>query len=483
MSTVFAGRKPERLYQFLNDVFSIPRPSGHEEQIAGYVLRFAKAKGLRAVTDGMHNVLVYKPGSAGMERLAPVLLEGHLDMVAAKEPQSVHDFLKDPIRVCVRDGWAYADGTTLGADNGCAVAMMLALLDDDTLMHPPLECLFTASEETGYDGIKAFDFSWIHARRAIGLDAGSEGVFRKGVSTKYKNEFVLPIVRENADGQRAVVEVSGLRGGSPSMAIPWDRACAIRLMGRLLHALTCQCGARIVWADKRQNPGLAQDCRAEILLPENTLDAARALIQAQQASLRAEYRQTDPDIALSLTPAAASAPAPMDPPSSARLAALLYLMPFGAPRRVAGRCDEPRVCLCARTVQTQDDQVRITTWISADLQAIGLAQQQEIETFFEIFGARCTGRQIDPGWDPQPDSPLRETMRQTYAALFGREPVVNVSHGGNDCVVLKQRLPEMDVVTTAATYLDYHTPRERLDLESFEKVYLLLTRTLAQLCR
>jgi dipeptidase D len=171
----FMNRSPENLYRFLFDVFSIPRPSGKEEKIAGYLVEFARARGLDHYRDSMNNVLIRKQGSPGYESEPPVLIEGHTDMVAVKTPGSSHDFDTDPIDLIVEENWVRANGTTLGADNGCAVAIMLALLDDDSLAHPPLECLFAAQEEPGMLGMKGFDFDQIRARRGIGLDAGSKG--------------------------------------------------------------------------------------------------------------------------------------------------------------------------------------------------------------------------------------------------------------------------------------------------------------------
>ena len=262
MANPFAGRKPERLYEFMYDIFSIPRPSNHEEKMARYVMDFAEAKGLEYYTDSWNNVLIRKVGSPGMEALPPVLLEGHMDIVPIKDTDSDHDFLTDPIDLIVEGNWVHGNKTTLGADNGCAVAIMLAVLDDDSLVHPPLECIFTVREELGMLGMMDFDLAQIKSRRVIGLDAGAEGIFRKGVSSKYKNKFSLPLRREECEGKVYDLEISGLCGGHAQMAFPADRACAIKLMGRVLYKLLDKFDIRVNLIDKTVNRGVAEDCRA-----------------------------------------------------------------------------------------------------------------------------------------------------------------------------------------------------------------------------
>ena len=203
-------REPQALYHFFEDISRIPRVSFHEKQVSQYLVDFAESRGLWYYRDEMYNVLIKKEGSRGCENLPPILLEGHVDMVAAKAEESSHNFETDPIELVVEGNILRANKTTLGADNGCAVAMMLTLLDKEDLVHPPLECLFTAQEETGLDGAKGFDLSKIDSRRVIGLDAGSEGVFRKGTTTKVQMTSALKTDREEIKGRIYELVVEGL---------------------------------------------------------------------------------------------------------------------------------------------------------------------------------------------------------------------------------------------------------------------------------
>lgn len=482
MPNPFIGREPKRLYDFLYDVFSIPRPSGHEEKMAEYVVNFARKRGLEYVTDEMLNVLIRKPASPGQGNVPPILLEGHMDIVTVKAPDSKHDFLKEPIDLITEGDWVHGNKTTLGADNGCAVAIMLALLDDDDLVCPPVECLFTVQEELGMLGADGFDLSQIRARRVIGLDAGSEGVFRKGVSSKYKNVFKFPVEREKAGGETYEVTVSGLLGGSPSEAVSLDRACAIKLAGRVLYRLITRYDARINLVDKSKNPGVAEDCKAVITISDVSIEELHALAEEMQKAMRGEYAESESDITVKITKCTRGEFEPMTAASSLAVAGALYLMPYGSSRRVIERSEEPRCFFVLRHLSTDEAGVKLETMVSADKQSIGTALQDEIKTLFTLLGAEIIKDDFDFGWDPEENSPLREVMRQTYIQLFDMEPIINVSHGGNDCVIIKKKIPEFDVVTTAATYLDYHTIYERLDMVSFEKVYYLIKKTLENLC-
>ncbi len=481
MDKVFNGRKPERLYEFLSDVFSIPRPSEHEEQMAEYVISFAENKGLEYIADSMHNVLVRKPASAGMENVPPVLIEGHMDMVAVKTEGSKHDFLKDPIELELKDGWVKGRETSLGADNGCAVAIMLALLDDDSLVHPELECLFTVQEELGMLGAEGFDAKNIRSRRVIGLDAGEEGVFRKGVSCKFYSGFDFPISREPFDGNCYEISVSGSKCGSLSEAIPFDRACYAKLLGKVLHELAIDGKIRIVEVFNPEDSGELQISKA-IVRASFSINEILCFAKAKEDAFREEFSRSEPDLSISVIEVDGGNAEPFDLESTLRISGLLYLLPYGNSRRVLERPNEVRDFFGVKEINCKRDSIYIKTVISADSKIVGESLLNETKTFFSIFGSKMIEEDFDPGLMPQKDSQIRDQMKEAYIELFGHEPVINFSHGGNDCVVLKRKIPELDVITTAATYPDYHTVNERLNLDSFEKVYALIIRTLERLC-
>ena len=528
-------RQPKVLYHYFEDISAIPRVSGNEKGIAAYVTGVAKAHGLWYYEDALHNVLVRKPASKGLEHLPPVLLEGHLDMVGEKTEDSPHNFDTDPLELVEEGNILRASHTTLGADNGCAVAIMLKVLTDDSLVHPPVECLFTVQEEVGLVGAEYFDASQIRSRRVIGLDAGSEGVFRKGTTTKFEITSHFPVAREPRKGTLYRLYVSGLKGGDQGAGIPLERICGIRMLFRVLHYLNREMDVRLVQVSK---PGIQKSipecCLAYVSLVSGDAGRMREIVNCQQERIRKEYEESDPGICIQLEevsgdgkagrsmsevwppagelhegraaakpgagelregrlevePGAGDSETGMPKMSEAgmltgecsrRLTEAMYLAPYGARNRHLARLEEVSCSVITKWIATEQNRITVFRVISMEEQVQGEALLEELEAFMEHFGFEKAKVSVSEGWNWERHSPIRDAMVSTYQKLFGKEPVVNISHGGNDCVVLKRKIPEMDMITTAATYVDYHTPYEQLYMDTFEKVSLLVEKTLETL--
>ncbi len=476
---IITDREPAALYHYFEDISAIPRVSRNEAAIAAYIIDVARAHGLWYYEDDLHNVLVRKPGSPGCEGLPWVLLEGHLDMVGEKTEDSDHDFDKDPLELIVEGNILRANKTTLGADNGCAVALMLKILTDTTLVHPPVECLFTVQEEIGLVGARYFDASLLKSRRVIGLDAGSEGVFRKGTSNKIEMTALFAVNREPVKGTVYRLLVDGLKGGDQGAGIPLERICAIKMTARVLHHLNKEMDVRIISLDKI-GKSIPESCLSYIALVDGSEKKMFEIIKQQQDLIRREYRESDPGICIQASQVKKEGEM-LTRPDSRSLTEAIYLMPYGAKNRSLARMDEVTCSIIMKKIYTKQDGIRIFTVISAEQMINGEALNEEITTFMKHFGFTIEKCAFNKGWIPSEKSLIRDTMIKAYIELFGKAPIVNISHGGNDCVVLKEKIPEMDMVTTAATYVDYHTPNERLYLDTFEKVCRLIERTLAML--
>lgn len=496
--------EPRELYRFFQDISAIPRVSGNEAGAAAYVVEVARTHGLWYYEDDLHNVLVRKPASPGLEHLPPVLLIGHLDMVGEKTADSAHDFTRDSLELVVEGNVLRANGTTLGADNGCGVAIMLKVLTDPALVHPPVECLFTVQEEVGLVGMEHFDVSHIRSRRAIGLDAGSEGVFRKGTTTKYEITSHFPLVREPVQGNVFRLYISGLKGGDQGAGIPLERICAIRMLFRVLHHMNRELDVRLISVSK---PGIKKSipecCLAYVALVSGEKDRMQQIAAEQQEQIRQEYAESDPGICVELAEAAAGMlpetddagkmaeeSAPLEPlirqgmltrECSRRLTEAMYLAPYGARNRHLSQPQEVSCSVITKWIAAEETRITVFQVISMEEAIQGKALLEELRTYMEQFGFEAGDLHVSEGWNWERESPIRDTMVETYRKLFGKLPVVNISHGGNDCVVLKRKLPEMDMITTAATYVDYHTPYERLYMDTFERVCLLVEGTLREL--
>ena len=292
---ILHGQAPERVWHYFEEISAIPRGSGNEAGIADYLEAFARAHGLESYRDALHNVMIYKPASAGCEAAAPLMLQGHTDIVCEKNAEVAHDFLRDPIRLQVVDGWVTADGTTLGADNGIAVAYMLAALDDDTLLHPALECLFTAQEEVGLIGAAAFDGSKIHARRMVNMDCGGEGTVTVSCAGGMRIDLSREVTRVPFAGQALRIFVTGLAGGHSGGQIDKYLGNANRILGRVLAAIPEANLVRVSGGSKDN----AIPREAEAVVAVACRDCAAKAVHAMEETIRAELGAGDRTVVLS----------------------------------------------------------------------------------------------------------------------------------------------------------------------------------------
>ena len=482
ISENFADRNPQDIYCFFEDISKIPRGSGNERAIAEYLVGYAKKHGFSWIHDEYQNVLIRCPGTAGCEDQDPVLLECHTDMVCVKKPGIDHDFTKDPIKlVRDKDGIVHADGTSLGADNGCGVAICLAIMERDDSTHPPLECFFAAQEETGLIGAAKFDAANIRSKRAIGLDAGSDGVFCKGTTTKHSLTIKKDFKTEKSTGQAWTFELSGLCGGYPALCMPMERISAIESCGEILCEIERKIGINIV-----------DICAESRGIPENfkctfTTDSdetiLRKIFKDIERRLQVEYKESEPSLKLNLYKS--DSEIQIMKVDSKEIAYLISLLPYEIFGRNLERLDLVNGFGLCKSILSDNlkGSVIIKAAFSTDTDEKFVRVFEKIKTYLELCNAYCESDEVETGWKPSEHSPIREIMVKAYNELFGKDPIIKISHGGNDCVELYKKIPDMDIVTTAADYINFHTPDEYLVLDSFEREYDLIVHTLELLSR
>ena len=298
MEYVIQGRSPRKLYDFFEQISAIPRGSRNEKEISEYLLAFAAERGLRVWRDDIYNVIIWKDGQNGGECQKPVLLECHTDIVCAKTPDSTHDFLHDPIRLIQEGNILHADRTTLGADNGCGVATILYILDSKDFPHPPLECYFASQEEIGLIGASNIDVSKFKARRAIGLDAGTDGVLCEGASSKYTYELCHAAQWEENHNQSWKLTVSGLMGGHAALWMPMDRQNAARLAGMALNTIRMHTDLRLCRMEG-SDKGIMQQFQANFVTMLSEKDLYREVNEIEM-HLQHEFRDVEPELRLHL---------------------------------------------------------------------------------------------------------------------------------------------------------------------------------------
>ncbi|MGI6264742.1 MAG: aminoacyl-histidine dipeptidase [Acutalibacteraceae bacterium] len=473
---VLDGYEPRRLYQFFEEISAIPRGSGNEAGIAGYLCAFAEKNGLECYRDGLNNVLIKKPAGAGYETHPPVILQGHTDMVCEQNAGTGHDFEREGLRLRVEDGWLSAEGTTLGADDGVAVAIMLALLEDDTLAHPPLECLFTVQEETGMDGAIRFDYDRLAGRTMINLDSESLDVATVSCAGGVTGEMTLSAPRTRTDGTGLVLTLTGLAGGHSGADIHRGRGNAVRLMGRLLTGAGEKTPLRLAAIDGGNKANaIPRECTAAVITGEP--DAFRQAVQTLADAIRRECRPEDAGFALAVTPGEETNA--FSPADTRRILGAVGLAPNGVTATLPTGGVETSCSL--GIVRTAGDTVTLTFMPRSSRESRLDEMQSRLELLAGCLGGAVTFHDRHPGWAYADESRIREIYRRAYRRRFGKDPKIEAIHAGLECGIFSQRLPGLDAVSFGPEAVAIHTPDERLNLRSFADAYALTRDMLGDL--
>jgi dipeptidase D len=480
---VVRGLEPALLWQRFVEFTAIPRGSGNEEAAADYVIRRAKAIGGTHARDRAGNVVVRVPASPGRESAAAVCLQGHLDMVCEKRPEVKHDFLRDPIAL-VRDGdWIAARGTTLGADNGIAVAAILAAIEDPAVAHGPLEALFTVDEENGLTGASGLDSGLLTSRTLLNLDSEEEYALFVGCSGGIDSTGVLRFKREAAPKARAAVEVvvGGLKGGHSGLEIDRGRGNAIRYVARAA-AEVAALGGRLVRVDGgNKRNAIPRDATAVLLVQKDRAEAAVAATTALEAVARAELGAVDPGVTVTAKVVPARGARPLPRRVQERLLRLLLALPHGVLRMSPDIPGLVQTSTNLAVIATGRDRVTISTSQRSSVGSERDATAASVRAAFELAGAEIGSGAGYPGWKPNLDSPVLGRAAAVHRRLFGREPAIKAIHAGLECGIIGEKFPGMDMVSFGPVMEGVHSPDERVNIPSVGRFWGYLTALLDDL--
>ncbi len=472
MSSAIEGLKPAALWKHFADLSRVPRGSKHEEKAAAFVIGHAKRLGLEWAQDRVGNVVVRMPASPGRERRARICLQGHLDMVCEKRPDVRHDFARDPIRLVREGDLLRADGTTLGADNGVAVATCLALMEDRTIEHGPLEFLFTIDEETGLTGAQGLQPGFLESTTLLNLDSEEEGALYVGCSGGRDTTGTWALALDPAPAGAVALEVTvgGLKGGHSGLEIDKGRGNAIKILARAL-ALLAGHGARIARLDGgNKRNAIPRDATALVFVPKAKADAARAALAELAALVRAELASVEPALAVAAKPSRARGRV-LKRALQQKVLRTLQALPHGVLKMSA---DIPGL------VETSTNVAVLTT--TAKTIAIATSQRSSVASeivdatatvgaVLELGGATVTGSDGYPGWKPDLSSRVLETAVRTYERITGKRPEVKAIHAGLECGIIGEKYPGMDMVSFGPTLEGVHSPDERIHIGSVERYW------------
>jgi dipeptidase D len=477
MSEAIEGLKPELVWKHFAAISRVPRCSKNETAVAQYVLETARRLGLAAKQDECGNVLVKKPATPGKINVRSVALQGHLDMVCEKNADKVHDFSKDPIELVRKDNVLMAHGTTLGADNGIAVATNLAIMESAGLEHGPLEFLFTVDEETSLTGAGNLKPDFLESRTLLNLDSEEEGELYVGCAGGRNTTGTWTVDYEKAPKKSVAVTVTvkGLRGGHSGLEIDKGRGNSIKILNRILFALT-ELGAKLsaVNGGNKSN-AIPREAEALLFLPRKKLTDAHEVVGKHNKMIRAELATVEPDLAITLTEAGSARKGKVIPKSlQKRICRTLSALPHGVIKMSAEISWLVETSTNLAVIRTDRNQIVATTSQRSSVASEIDEICQSVSSVLELGKAKVESTDGYPGWKPNLDSPILKLAKDTYRSLFGNEPEVKAVHAGLECGIIGERFPGMDMVSFGPTLQGVHSPDEKIYVDTVEKFWAFL---------
>lgn len=471
--------KPEKVFAYFERICSVPHGSGNMKQISDLCVHFAQELKLKYRQDEVYNVVIWKDASAGYESAEPIILQGHIDMVCAKTQDCTKDMTKEGIDVLTNGQYVWADKTSLGGDNGIAVAMIFAILSDNDLPHPAIEAVLTVDEETGMDGAIALDCSDLKGRKLINIDSEKEGVFTVSCAGGVCLSCFLPGEQRPLSGEIGYdVTITGLCGGHSGVEIDKGRASANHLMGRVLFMAAEQIeGLRV--ADIRGGQAANVICpmnTAKVAVPAADCATFEALLAELEAVLKNEYAFGDAGLKLqyektSLTEA-------LDRETTGEMLYVLFALPQGVQEMSMELPGQVQTSLNLGTIAVEKDGLHFTYSIRSSIASQKNKLKKLLHMIVEKAGGSICGSGDYPGWQFAKESDLRDTVLAAYREISGKEGVITATHGGIECGLFSEKLPGLDAISMGPDLIDIHSVNERLDVASTARVYELLCEIL-----
>jgi dipeptidase D len=488
MGRVLSGLEPGAVFEYFEDLSRIPRESGNEKAVCEYVMDFAKKHGLEHIHDEFGNVVVKKAGTKGYEASEPVIIQGHLDMVCVKTEGSEHDFLTDPIELVIDGDLVRAKDTTLGADNGIAVAMAMAVLASDDVEHPPIEALFTVDEESGMYGAENLDGSVLAGKTLINIDSEEEGYLLASCAGGVRTVVRLPVEWEDAGvdavGVAYKISVKGLQGGHSGTEIDKNRANAIKMLGRALSGIeSLDCSIFHVDGGEKMN-AIAKFADAYVTVdPRREADFLEAL-KAVDSDFKNELSVKDPGYTMAVEKIRGSEFAydrAFSKKTRDAVVSVLRLIPNGVETMSGAIKGLVESSNNVGELRTRDGGVEFNCAVRSSVKSLKDEINGRILALAALTGASVEFVADYPAWEYKDESGIRDIMKAVWLELSGKDAIVNAIHAGLECGFLKERIGDIDMVSIGPDIKDAHTPLENLSISSTKRVYDFLVEVLKRL--
>lgn len=475
--------QPKEVFKYFENVISIPRGSGNEKGISDYLVSFAKENGLSYIQDKAYNVIIKKEATKGYENAKSIILQGHIDMVCEKNKDTEHDFTKDPIIPVIKGDSVYAKGTTLGADNGIAVAMTLAILASKELEHPAIEALFTTEEETGMGGAHALSKDDIKGRTLINIDNEEEGKLLVSCAGGIRDQIILPITYGNVTKDSSIFELTirGLKGGHSGMEIDKGRANANKLMGRVLESLHNKTAILLSSINGgSKNNAIPREMDVVFTIPSKDEKMISEEIKNWQAIFVNEFKSSDKGITLNLSKLNKEIKV-MTSSETEKAIKLLYMIPSGIETMSMAIQGLVESSTNLGVVTTTEDSIIYDSAIRSSVLSLRNEILEKSKLVAETFGASINTQSAYPEWQYDENSPIRDAFVSTYKDMYGKDPEIVAIHAGVECGLFKEKFGDIDMISFGPDLFDVHTPDEHLSVASVKRSYEYLIQVLKNL--
>lgn len=477
MTNVLKDLNPTLVFKYFEEISQVPRGSGDEERISEFLVNFAKELNLEVIQDEHLNVIIRKPATAGYENCPGVILQGHMDMVCEKNKDVDHDFEKDPIDLRIVDDMIYANGTTLGADNGIAVAMSMAVLASNDLSHPALEVLVTSNEEAGMTGANGLDGSLLKGKYIINLDSEEEGFLLVSCAGGNRSYVTLPLTYKNIEDnkQAFMIEVKGLLGGHSGMDIVKQRANSNVTMGRILNLLDVDFDLVEVNGGSKNN-AIPRECEAIVAVNKDQAETLKANVAKIEEILKNEFKTTDPGLEVVVKEATADKAITDECKAKAML--LLNFIPNGI--QTVSKDIEGLVESSSNLgiVKTENDVMSFESAVRSSVATLRENLNNKTKMLCDTVNANFENTDGYPAWEYAKDSKLEGLCVDVYEKLVGKKPVITAIHAGLECGLLLDKMPGCEAISMGPDMFEVHTPNEHLSIPSVKNVYEFLLAVL-----
>jgi len=478
---VLQGLEPASVFGFFEEICNIPHISYHEKELSDYCVNFAKERGLYYEQDKLGNVIIIGEATPGYENVEPVMIQGHLDMVGDKVPTCTIDMEKEPIKVMIDGDYLTADGTTLGGDDGIAVAYGLALLDAKDIPHPRLELVLTVSEEVGLLGATDIDLSCCKAKRLINIDSEEEGVFTAGCAGGLRADCVIPVETELKSGMVCEIKTQGFLGGHSGIEINKGRANGNTMMGRFLMFLKDKAQFDIVSiVGGVKDNVIPKNVTAKLLVAERDIDTVIAALFEFNSYLDTEFGVADPDVELVLEVKEKAECTVLSVCSKDKVITALNLMPNGVQTMSMDLPDLVETSLNMGVIKIDETEISLCFSVRSSLESAKQFIATKLKQLTEALGGTTSYRGEYPGWPYARNSKLRDLCIKVYKEQYGKKPKIEVIHAGLECGILSSKVEGLDCISIGPDMFDVHTPDEKISIGSIARVWEFIKAVLAE---